>query len=62
MEAKKFYDTSMKSGRTRTIVPDPTFNANQDREKGVFQSLTQTHCRIALSIIIGGTYTYGGTG
>lgn len=47
------------SGSTRTIVPDPTFYENQDREKEVFQSLTQTHCRSPLSGIRG---TYGRTG
>ena len=47
------------SDSNRTIVPDLKFYANQDREKEVLQSLTQTHCRIH-SAEYGGTY--GGTG
>ncbi|CAH8281154.1 unnamed protein product [Arabidopsis lyrata] len=39
------------SDSTRTIVPDLKFYANQDREKEVLQSLTQTHCRIPFSRI-----------
>ncbi|KAK9019992.1 hypothetical protein V6N11_054490 [Hibiscus sabdariffa] len=37
------------SGSTRTLVPNPIFYKNQDREKEVFQSLTQTHRRSPLS-------------